>query len=349
MANIIALDELIDGLNITDVANRFVFETIKLEAASLKNLDIIASGGMDAKNTRKVSSVRLLDNISALGELSEMRTTSEAGRRFLSEVIKLEIKTFKDLYLNEFSQKTPCEQSMTLDATANKLTNSNSDSDSNPSSESTLSFSKPLVLRKEKKDDGTKLQNGVCFRSKMPPCKAKTKLNAAVNTKPTDLNSNPASETINSSSSPALGNESKARPMKRHNRGLSLEKDGTILHNCVCFGSKKPPCKEKTKLDAAVTTKLTIDLNSNFAPGTVVSSSSPGSGIESKTRSTKERNRVRSFPFLPRLFPPRASRKEWLRSAQGPLQDNDMMENVTMEMVFYLTSKNGRLFTTSND
>jgi hypothetical protein len=314
VSNIIALSELIvlDEPNITDKGKRIFLEAIRLEARNLKDIDFenadsssdlstidnSGSGATDLNNSREVTSARLLDNVIALGELAEMRTTSEAAKRLFWEAIKLELRTFT--YLNdndnenstendndnetECAKKTTCEHPKGLDTTVNTATTIkliNSDSGSNPSSDGVLSNSSRFVVLVETNDEPTK-------------------------------------------------------PMRKRER--------CPLTKLSCTGGH-------SKLEDSCVTKAATDANSHAASGTCVSSSSPTSGNESKASSQKkERNRVRPIPYLPLLFQKSVSaQKEWLRSDQGPLQENGEMENRVMEMVFYLTSKEDGMHTVTTN
>lgn len=262
--NIIALGDLIDVNNITEIGKRFFYEIIKVEAMNLKDLDLLEAESIShtsrtendaSTNTRKISSARLLNNIRALGELSAMSTTSEAGKTLFWEAIKLEIETFD-------SEKVESEESTKLDATVStaKLTNSFSEPDSNTSLKSTLLSSHPLLFS--------------CFKPKKS----------------------------------------------------SFTKSGAI----------------PDRID--FTTKHTQDSSSNRTLGTFACSSLRTSGNESKVGLKKEGECTRSFQPLPRLCQSHASRSEWLRTVQGPIQHNGVME-----MVVYLTEKDGAYFFAANE
>lgn len=110
----------------------------------------------------------------------------------------------------------------------------------------------------------------------------------------------------------------------------------TRLRNCVRLRSKKSSYRQKMTIATGIATNSTNSISSP-ASGTYISSSLPSSGNASKVAPKKERSKyVHSLPSFPQLFPPSRSQKEWLCSVQEPLQDNGVME-----MVFYLTTKNG--------
>ena len=109
VANIFALGNLIEGPNMTDLGKELFFKAIKLEAKNLRDLDQ-EFGNSNGNSSRQISSVCLLDNISALRELFELKTLSEIGQSVFWDAIKLELKTFKDINLDEDVDATECRQ-----------------------------------------------------------------------------------------------------------------------------------------------------------------------------------------------------------------------------------------------
>jgi len=256
---------------------------------------------------RKALRGRLLRNIVALGELTQMPKTSEVGKLFFYEAIKLEVSNLKDLD-SESSYSVS-----DLSTTENDTYYGGVEAD-NPRKVSRTRLLANISTLIELREINKTSEEGkrIFWEAIKIETKTLKKLEECNGSKVRD---------------PEIHNDFNKVPSEQATTvsATRTTKWSDTDHN---------PSKEPTTL-LPTTAKLSHSNISDYNPstGTLPLSSSPSSEKEKKTSEIKSRNRVRSLLSLRRLCKPMVSQTEWLRSdEEGQSQNNHMME-----MVFFCT------------